>query len=81
MCVWMSHGVLFPVQLCTTYATNFIIKTQVEALYTHMRVSQLPYRHVLLMYSVLQLLLRSVFKQTHLLNHDREEFEVSFIRS
>jgi len=36
----MSHGVLFSVQLCTTYATNFIIKTQVEALYTHMRVSQ-----------------------------------------
>jgi len=33
----MSHGVLFSVQLCTTYATNFIIKTQVEALYTHMR--------------------------------------------
>ena len=26
-------------QLCTTYATNFIVKTQVEALYTHMRVS------------------------------------------
>ena len=85
VCLDVCHGVLFSVQLCTTYATNFIIKTQVEALYTHMRVSQkffqLPYRHVLLVYSVLQLLLRSVFKQTHLLNHDREKFEVSIIRS
>ena len=34
----LFEGMLHALQdLCTTYATNFIVKTQVEALYTHMR--------------------------------------------
>ena len=37
--VIFSYISQFSLQLCTTYATNFIVKTQVEALYTHMRVS------------------------------------------
>ena len=37
--VTYTYILIFFLQLCTTYATNFIVKTQVEALYTHMRVS------------------------------------------
>lgn len=37
--VLFVYVVLFVfLQLITTYATNFITKTQLEALYTHMRV-------------------------------------------
>ncbi len=45
-----------PVQLITTYATNFITKTQLEALYSHMSVSPAPAHLVFTPLCVTQLL-------------------------